>query len=95
VAAGVAQADEAVAYDNKLNYVNQNGMGLKLPVARGLAVFLNSTRLDDYFRVFSGHTQVNATDLRQMPFPSFEQLRALASVDTTSQDAIDTRLRTS
>ncbi|AJM78334.1 Eco57I restriction-modification methylase domain-containing protein [Rathayibacter toxicus] len=90
VSAGVWQSDEAVAFDNKLNYVHQNGMGLKLPVARGLAVFLNSTRLDDYFRVFSGHTQVNATDLRQMPFPSFEQLRALASVDTTSQDAIDT-----
>lgn len=30
------------------------------------------------------------TDLRQMRFPSLEQLRALASVDTTSQDTIDT-----
>lgn len=90
VSAGVWQSGDAVAVDNKLNYVHQNGAGLDLAVARGLAVFLNSSRLDDYFRVFSGHTQVNATDLRQMRFPSLEQLRALASVDTTSQDTIDT-----
>lgn len=89
VSAGLWQSDDAVAFDNKLNYVHQNGAGLELPVARGLAVFLNSSRLDDYFRVFSGHTQVNATDLRQMRFPSLAQLRALAAADTTSQDTID------
>lgn len=89
VSAGVWQSDDAVAFDNKLNYVHQNGGGLELPVARGLAVFLNSSRLDNYFRVFSGHTQVNATDIRQMRFPSLVQLRALSSVDASSQDEID------
>ncbi|WDF34009.1 class I SAM-dependent methyltransferase [Arthrobacter agilis] len=89
VSAGVWNSDDAVAFDNKLNYIHHNGAGLELPIARGLAVFLNSSRLDNYFRVFSGHTQVNATDLRQMRFPSLEQLRLLALVDTTSQDTID------
>lgn len=89
VSAGVWQSDNAVAFDNKLNYVHQDGGGLELAVARGLAVFLNSSRLDSYFRVFSGHTQVNATDMRQMRFPSLEQLRALSSVDASSQDEID------
>ncbi|MBG6181870.1 Eco57I restriction-modification methylase domain-containing protein [Arthrobacter sp. CAN_A1] len=90
VSAGVWQSDDAVAFDNKLNYVHQSGAGLELSIARGLAVYLNSSRLDDYFRVFSGHTQVNATDLRQMRFPSLQQLRELAPVDTTSQHMIDT-----
>jgi len=46
-------------------------------VAVGLAYWLNSTAVDDHFRAFSGHTQVNATDLRTMPYPSLEQLRIL------------------
>lgn len=89
ISAGVWQSDEAVAFDNKLNYIHQDGHGLDPQIARGLSVFLNSSRLDDYFRVFSGHTQVNATDLRQMRFPSREQLRSLADADITTQDAID------
>lgn len=89
VVAGVWDSTDAVAFDNKLNYVHQSGHGLDPEIARGLAVFLNSVRLDAYFRVFSGHTQVNATDLRQMRFPSLGQLRALAGTDMTSQDAID------
>lgn len=89
IAAGVWQSDDAVAFDNKLNYIHQDGHGLDPQIAHGLSVFLNSSRLDDYFRVFSGHTQVNATDLRQMRFPSLEQLRSLAAADIATQDAID------
>jgi adenine-specific DNA-methyltransferase len=44
-----------------------------------LACFLNSSALDSYFRVFSGHTQVNATDLRNMAYPSLVQLKMLGS----------------
>ena len=36
----------------------------------GLAIFLNSTAIDHHFRQFNGHTQVNATDLRLMKYPS-------------------------
>lgn len=89
VVAGVWTSNAETAFDNKLNYVHASGQGLDPDVARGLAVFLNSSRLDAYFRVFSGHTQVNATDLRQMRFPSIAQLHALAAVDAVSQNAID------
>jgi adenine-specific DNA-methyltransferase len=40
-------------------------------------VFLNSTALDEYFRTFNGHTQVNATDLKQIKYPSRDVLMAL------------------
>lgn len=43
-------------------------------MARGLAVFLNSTAVDENFRRFSGHTQVNATDLKLMKYPSRDAL---------------------
>ncbi|WP_404311525.1 Eco57I restriction-modification methylase domain-containing protein [Agrococcus terreus] len=89
VVAAVWQSSRPAAFDNKLNFIHQGGQGLDEQVARGLAVYLNSSRLDDYFRVFSGHTQVNATDLRQMRFPSLAQLRELAHADTTDQASID------
>ncbi|MFZ1438255.1 MAG: Eco57I restriction-modification methylase domain-containing protein [Candidatus Microthrix subdominans] len=89
VVAGVWQSSEPVAFDNKVNYIHQHGGGMNEQVAHGLAVFLNSTQLDNYFRVFSGHTQVNATDLRQMGFPSIEQLWALGDAGVGDQISID------
>lgn len=90
VVAAVWESDTPAAFDNKLNFVHIGGNGIDPTLARGLTTFLNSTRLDDYFRVFSGHTQVNATDLRQMRFPSLEQLEELAVAHGGTQDEIDT-----
>ena len=78
-----------MAFDNKLNYIHQDGHGLDPEIAAGVALFLNSTRVDEYFRVFSGHTQVNATDLRMMRFPSLEQLRVLGQHSVDNQEDID------
>lgn len=89
VVSGVWSSTSEVAFDNKLNYVHEDGHGLDSDVARGLSIFLNSVQLDDYFRVFSGHTQVNATDLRHMRFPSLDQLRQLAQVEPRDQLEID------
>lgn len=66
-----------VGFENHLNYFHQQGSGLPTPLARGLAAFLNSTLLDTYFRQFSGHTQVNAGDLRNLKYPSRQQLETL------------------
>ena len=60
---------DSVAFDNKLNVLHQRNAGLPERLAKGLAVFLNSTAVDAYFRQFSGHTQVNAADLRSLRFP--------------------------
>lgn len=47
--------------------------------------------LDEYFRVFSGHTQVNATDLRNMKYPSLKNLQILGKKYDIkmTQDQID------
>jgi len=66
-----------VGFENHLNYYHQSGKSLSADLAKGLAVYLNSTIVDQYFRLFSGHTQVNATDLRKMPYPTREQLTRL------------------
>jgi len=59
-----------VGFENHLNYFHIEGHGMSMNLAKGLTAFLNSTIVDLYFRQFSGHTQVNATDLRSLSYPS-------------------------
>lgn len=67
-----------VGFENHLNYFHAGGRGLPKRLAQGLAAYLNSEAVDEYFRTFSGHTQVNATDLRNLHYPTITQLEALA-----------------
>ncbi len=86
----------SVAFDNKLNVLHQHGGGLAAKLAKGLAVFLNSTAVDLYFRQFSGHTQVNAGDLRSLRFPkrrTLERLGAHIAGGMPGQDTIDQLVR--
>lgn len=85
-----------VGFENHVNYFHTNGGGLAPNLAKGLALYLNSTLFDQYFRIFSGHTQVNATDLRKMHYPSHEQLIRLGSHvknHMPDQEAVDNILK--
>lgn len=66
-------------FENHLNYFHENGTGLSDELAAGLCAFLNSGAVDEYFRTFSGHTQVNATDLRNLRYPTREQLESIGA----------------
>lgn len=68
-----------VGFDNKLNVLHSHNQGLPPLLAKGLALFLNSRVVDAYFRQFSGHTQVNARDLRSLRFPAREVLERLGA----------------
>jgi adenine-specific DNA-methyltransferase len=65
---------EWLGFENHLNVFHEQGHGLPPILARGLALYLNSTIIDRFFRLFNGHTQVNATDLRALSYPSRETL---------------------
>lgn len=69
-----------VGYENHLNVYHRRGRGLPLLLALGLSAYLNSTLLDDYVRSFSGHTQINATDLRQLRYPSVDELVRIGGI---------------
>lgn len=70
-------AASALGFENHLNVFHQNKAGLPRDLAYGLAAFLNTTVFDECFRRFNGHTQVNATDLRVMKYPSRDVLMQL------------------
>ncbi|MCE4551927.1 Eco57I restriction-modification methylase domain-containing protein [Xanthomonas hortorum pv. vitians] len=65
----IGQSD-AIGLDNGLNVFHQDKKPLDPDLAWGLLVFLSSNAVDQHFRRFNGHTQVNATDLRNIPYPS-------------------------
>ena len=81
-----------IAFENHLNIFHARGAGLTRDLAVGLSYWLNSSLVDSFFRTFSGHTQVNATDLRSLRFPPREVLEALGKVCEMSlpdQDTVD------
>lgn len=87
---------EWIGFENHLNVLHSEQAGLAPELARGLTAYLNSSLVDAYFRQFNGHTQVNATDLRVLPYPSREELVVLgacmADGQTPTQERIDTML---
>jgi len=85
-----------IGLENHLNVFHENKKPLDESLARGLAVYLNSTVVDEYFRRFSGHTQVNATDLKLMTYPSRRTLLGLGEWATEqtelTQEMIDNKM---
>nr|VFJ66384.1 MAG: Eco57I restriction-modification methylase [Candidatus Kentron sp. DK] len=88
----------ALGFENHLNLFHENKRGLPEQLVRGLTVFLNTTAVDEHFRRFNGHTQVNATDLRVMKYPNRDNLIRLGEwamgQKTLTQAMVDARLGT-
>jgi adenine-specific DNA-methyltransferase len=71
-----------VGLENHLNYIYRPKGALTPEESYGLAVLLNSSLIDSYFRTFNGNTQVSATELRTLPLPP------LASIVKLGQQAL-------
>ena len=74
---GAFEGVEMLGFENHLNVFHERRQGLPEALALGLAVFLSTSAVDENFRRFNGHTQVNATDLKLMKYPSRAALIAL------------------
>ncbi len=83
-------------FENHWNVFHLGKRGMDDLIAYGLATYLNSTLLDKHFRIFSGHTQVNATDLRTIKYPDRDTLRSVGARVKglrLSQQEIDSQIR--
>jgi tRNA1(Val) A37 N6-methylase TrmN6 len=63
-----------IGIENHLNVIHNDKKGLEENLAYGIAAYLNSSLIDTHFRNFSGHTQVNATDIKQLKYPKKQTL---------------------
>ena len=91
------EGTEFLGLENHLNVFNEKRRGLPELLAYGLSVFMNSTAVDEAFRRFSGHTQVNATDLKTLRYPSRMALLELGAWGKANrgadQQAIDEQFK--
>lgn len=87
-----------IGLENHLNYIYRPGGALTNTEVRGLAAYLVSSVVDVYFRAVAGSTQVNASELRKLPFPSMKTIvwigealaaePSLADIDSTVAAAL-------
>ncbi len=88
--AGIIEAKDSyspfVGLENHLNYVYRPNGELSKGEALGLAALFNSAFIDRYFRAISGNTQVNAAEIRAMPFPSLEAIREIGKTLERNND---------
>jgi len=88
---------DMLGFENHLNVFHQGKKSLSEHLAHGLAAYLNSTNVDENFRLFNGHTQVNATDLRSLKYPSKEDLEKIGKwaikQKNLTQELIDKKIK--
>ncbi|MDP1544992.1 MAG: BsuBI/PstI family type II restriction endonuclease [Anaerolineales bacterium] len=66
-----------IGFENHLNVIFRKKDALLVSESVGLSALLNSAIVDRYFRILNGNTQVNAAELRTLPLPPMEAIRAI------------------
>lgn len=82
---------KVIGFENHLNYIFKiNGL-MTNEEANGISIFLNSPIVDSYYRTLSGNTQVNVSDLINLPIPSLKTIKKLnrASDDIEIQKILE------
>jgi len=90
--ADISQA-EFIGIENHLNYIFRRKGLLQRNEILGISALLNSNLFDTYFRTFNGNINVSATELREMPFPPLDEIKAIGNqiilLNDFSQSKID------
>jgi len=71
---------EFIGIENHVNYIYKKEGELDINEAYGIAAILNSRLYNRYFQITNGSTQVNATEIRNIPLPSIEKIRKIGSL---------------
>jgi len=66
---------EKIGLENHLNYIYKIEGEFSKEEVFGLSAILNSSLVNTFFRTSNGHTQVNASELRDVPLPSLDNIK--------------------
>jgi adenine-specific DNA-methyltransferase len=77
---------ESVGIENHVNYIHKPKGSLSVSEAFGIAALLNTGLIDNYFRSLNGHTQVNATEIRNVPLPDLSVIKKIGEIVSKAKD---------
>lgn len=64
-----------ISTQNKINFIDGVLTEMSECLVYGLYVLFNSTIYDEYYRILNGSTQVNSTEINNMPVPELKRFR--------------------
>lgn len=71
---------EYIGTQNKINYVDSvDGTPLTVALVYGIYALLNTTLYDMYYRILNGSTQVNSTEVNNIPVPPIETIEKIGN----------------
>ena len=68
-----------ISTQNKINFIEGIRFDLSEAMVYGLYALFNSTLYDLYYRILNGSTQVNSTEVNEMPMPELEEIERLGT----------------
>lgn len=76
-----------IGTQNKINYVDMiDGSEMDSYTTYGIYALLNSTLFDMYYRLLNGSTQVNSTEINNIPVPPVYMIKKIGEKIITSMD---------
>ena len=76
-----------IGTQNKINYVDKvDGSEMDMPTTYGVYALLNSTLFDMYYRILNGSTQVNSTEINNIPVPPVDVIREIGERIIVTED---------
>ena len=73
-------SSDHIGIENHVNYIYRADGQLTEDEGYGITALLNSKLYNRYFQMTNGSTQVNATDINNIPLPSLEKIRLIGSL---------------
>ena len=69
-----------IGIENHLNYIHRENGDFTEEETIGLSVFFNTHIIDSFFRSLNGNTQVNATEIKNIPLPSIKDIKKIGKI---------------
>lgn len=78
---------EYIGTQNKINFVDKTDGGeMDAQTTYGIYALLNSTLFDMYYRILNGSTQVNSTEINNIPVPPVDLIKEIGEQVLLSED---------
>lgn len=75
-----------ISTQNKINFIEGVLTEMSQCLVYGLYVLFNSTIYDEYYRILNGSTQVNSTEVNNMPMPELDMVQEMGRNLMKSKD---------